>query len=74
MSEDQIVEAHPGTPGNSSGHNPVPENKGKERKTAEGIKRPPHTLSYSNDRNHRSLSFVILNSTILIITGKIICI
>lgn len=32
MSQDQIVEAHPGTPGNSLGHDPIPENKGGERK------------------------------------------
>lgn len=57
MSEVQIVEAHPGTPGNSLGHDPIPENKGIERKRGEEIKikRPPYMFFYTTVRNHRTL-------------------
>lgn len=71
MSEVQIVEAHPGTPGNSLGHDPIPENKGIERKRGEEIKikRPPYMFFYTTVRNHRTLFFKI-KRTIWIITGR----
>lgn len=46
-----MVEAHPGTPGNSLGHDPIPENKRIERKRGkEIIKRPPNLLFYTAER------------------------